>query len=102
MIIDAHTHLPGSAVDRNMGIYGTADAAVNSLRAGGVDAAFFNTWQGVFADSESDLDELKCAQNVWLDVSLIGKIGGRPVGFQVGVKGCPIEDEDPSIARKMA
>jgi len=37
--------------------FATVAEAVAYLRAAGTDAALFNTWQGVFADSEADLDE---------------------------------------------
>ena len=57
MIIDAHTHLPAEGWRGNPSPIPTVAEAVAYLRAAGTSAALFNTWQGVMAESESDLDQ---------------------------------------------
>ena len=56
MIIDAHVHLPAEGWGKNPGPLSTVADAVAYLKAAGTDAALFNTWQGVMAESEGDLD----------------------------------------------
>ena len=56
MIIDAHTHLPSENWSGDNGPFATVAEAVVYLKAAGTDAALFNTWQGVFAESAEDLE----------------------------------------------
>jgi predicted TIM-barrel fold metal-dependent hydrolase len=56
MIIDAHTHMPSEGWPGYASWFATVDKAVAYLKAAGTDAAFFNTFQGVFAETEDDLD----------------------------------------------
>ena len=56
MMIDAHTHMPAEGWSGNRGPLPTVAEAVAYLKAAGTTAALFNTWQGVLAESESDLE----------------------------------------------
>lgn len=57
MVIDAHTHMPSPGWAGHDCSYKTVDAAVKHLQDAGIDRAVFNTWQGVFAETEGDLDK---------------------------------------------
>ncbi len=57
MIIDAHVHLPSENWDGKETPFATAAEAVAYLKNTGTDATLFNTWQGVFAESEDELDQ---------------------------------------------
>lgn len=56
MIFDAHTHLPAEGWGGDRGAFATVADAVAYLKAAGTHAALFNTWQGVLAESEADLE----------------------------------------------
>lgn len=56
MIIDSHTHMPSENWDGHSSPFATVAEAVKYLRNTGTDAALFNTWQGVFAETEEELD----------------------------------------------
>jgi len=56
MIIDAHIHLPSENWDGRETPFATVAEAVAYLKNTGTDAALFNTLQGVFAESEDELD----------------------------------------------
>ena len=55
MILDAHTHMPSAGWSGHSSFFRSVREAVEYLRAAGTTAAIFNTWQGVFAGTESDL-----------------------------------------------
>jgi len=55
-LIDAHTHLPSEDWNGLTPWIPTVDGAVAYLKAAGTDAALFTLWQGIFAESEADLD----------------------------------------------
>lgn len=57
MIIDAHTHMPSEGWPGQQGGVKTVAEAVRFLKAVGTQAALFNTWQGVFAETEEDLEQ---------------------------------------------
>lgn len=57
MIFDSHIHLPSEGWSGHTPWVTNADKAVAYLRAAGTDAALFNMWQGVFAETEQDLEE---------------------------------------------
>ena len=57
MIIDTHTHLPAEGWPVVTTPFTTVDEAIRYLREAGTDAAFFNTWQGVFAETQPDLEQ---------------------------------------------
>lgn len=57
MIIDAHTHMPSAGWPGHRSEVATVEDAVRYMRHVGTDAALFNMWQGVFAESERDLEE---------------------------------------------
>lgn len=56
MIIDSHTHMPSPDWSGHNDFFPSVDAAVQYLQTTGVDVALFNTYQGVFALTEDDLD----------------------------------------------
>lgn len=56
MLIDAHTHMPSVGWPENSTTFPSVEAAVRYLREAGTDAAIFNTWQGVLAQTEEDLE----------------------------------------------
>ncbi len=60
-MFDSHTHLPSSGWPGHTSFFATVEKAVDYLRATGTDGALFNTWQGVFAKTELDLDEANTA-----------------------------------------
>ena len=57
MVFDAHTHMPSEGWSGHTSWIGTVVKAVDYLKAAGTDAALFNTWQGVLAETEEDLDQ---------------------------------------------
>jgi predicted TIM-barrel fold metal-dependent hydrolase len=57
MIFDSHVHLPSEKWNGHKPWIGTVAEAVRVLKATGADAVLFNMWQGVFAETERDLDE---------------------------------------------
>lgn len=61
MIIDSHTHLPSPGWPGHTNYFASEDLAVNYLKNAGIDAAIFNTWKGVFAETEQDVDEANAA-----------------------------------------
>lgn len=56
MIIDAHTHMPSEGWSQHTPAIPTVAEAVAYLKATGTEAALFNMWQGVLAETEADLD----------------------------------------------
>jgi predicted TIM-barrel fold metal-dependent hydrolase len=56
MIFDAHTHMPSEGWAGYQSCFATVDEAVGYLKQAGTTAALFNTWQGVFAATEEDLE----------------------------------------------
>lgn len=61
MIIDAHTHMPSPGWQGHSCFFTTVESAVEYLRKTGVNAALFNTWQGVFAETEDDINRANTA-----------------------------------------
>ena len=61
MIIDAHTHLPSPGWEGHSCFFTTVESAVEYLRKTGINAALFNTWQGVFAETEDDINSANTA-----------------------------------------
>jgi predicted TIM-barrel fold metal-dependent hydrolase len=61
MIIDAHTHMPAEGWSKRTDFFPTVAEAVRYLRETGTDAALFNTWQGVLAETEQDLEQANAA-----------------------------------------
>lgn len=61
MIFDSHIHLPSEGWPGHTPWVTRVDQAVAYLKASGTDAALFNLWQGVFADTEQDLDQANAA-----------------------------------------
>ena len=57
MIFDSHIHLPSEGWPGHTPWVTSVDKAVAYLKSSGTDAALFNLWQGVFADTEQDLDQ---------------------------------------------
>ena len=57
MIFDSHTHMPSEGWAGHTAWTATVAEAVDYLKAAGTDAALFNTWQGVFAETEEDLNQ---------------------------------------------
>jgi predicted TIM-barrel fold metal-dependent hydrolase len=57
MIFDSHVHLPSEGWDGHKPWIRTVARAVAELKATGADAVLFNMWQGVFAETERDLEE---------------------------------------------
>lgn len=57
MIIDAHTHMPSEGWPGHTSWIATVAGAIAYLRAAGTDAALFNMWQGVLAETEEDLHQ---------------------------------------------
>jgi predicted TIM-barrel fold metal-dependent hydrolase len=89
MIFDAHTHMPSEGWPGHQSWFTTAAEAVTYLKRAGTDAALFNTWQGVFASSESDLDQGNAAA---LELS------NRYAGFLY--PGACIHPSFPDVSRK--
>ena len=61
MIIDAHTHMPSPGWEGHSCFFTTVESAIEYLRKTGVNAALFNTWQGVFAETEDDINRANTA-----------------------------------------
>jgi predicted TIM-barrel fold metal-dependent hydrolase len=61
MIIDSHTHLPAEGWSVVTTPFPTVSEAIGYLREAGTDAALFNTWQGVFAETADDLVQANAA-----------------------------------------
>jgi predicted TIM-barrel fold metal-dependent hydrolase len=57
MIFDSHVHLPSEGWAGHKPWVAKLDQAVERLKASGTDAVLFNMWQGVFAETETDLDQ---------------------------------------------
>lgn len=57
MIFDAHTHLPSEGWPGHKTWFAGVAEVVRYLQDAGTDAALFNTWQGVFAVTEQDLEQ---------------------------------------------
>lgn len=56
MIIDSHVHLPSPGWSGHSSFLKTVAEAIAYLRKAGIQGVVFNTWQGVFAKTERDLD----------------------------------------------
>lgn len=56
MLIDSHTHIPSPAWEKHDCSFPTVKSAVEHLQNAGIDRAVFNTWQGVFAETEDDIN----------------------------------------------
>jgi predicted TIM-barrel fold metal-dependent hydrolase len=54
VIVDSHTHMPSPGCKCPVE---SVKAAVARLRQVGTEAAIFNTWRGVFANTEAEIDE---------------------------------------------
>lgn len=61
MIIDAHVHLPSPQWSKHSDYFADEDRAVRYLQGAGISAAIFNTWQGVGAETENDIEEANAA-----------------------------------------
>jgi len=57
LVIDAHIHLPSPGWSGHSSFLPSVALAIDYLRDSGTDAALFNTWQGVFSKSETDVNE---------------------------------------------
>jgi predicted TIM-barrel fold metal-dependent hydrolase len=56
MVIDSHTHMPSPEWGKHECSYCSVKATVEHLQQAGIDRAIFNTWQGVFAETEDDIN----------------------------------------------
>jgi len=56
MILDCHVHLPSPGWSGHSSFLKTVAKAVAYLRKAGIQGVVFNTWQGVFAKTERDLN----------------------------------------------
>ena len=56
-IIDSHTHMPSIGWEKNDNFFSSVQDAVNYLRSLGIERAIFNTWRGVMAQTQEDLEE---------------------------------------------
>jgi predicted TIM-barrel fold metal-dependent hydrolase len=56
-IIDAHVHFPSAHWPHHQSFFDSVDTAIKYLKQTGVSGAVFNTWQGVFSRSATDVDE---------------------------------------------
>jgi predicted TIM-barrel fold metal-dependent hydrolase len=56
-VLDAHIHLPSPGWPENPSFFGTVEKSMDYLRKTGTDGAVFNTWQGVLAKTDRDIDQ---------------------------------------------
>lgn len=56
-IFDAHTHLPTAGFSGNRGMFADYEKAVAYLQKAGTTRALFNTWRGVLATTEAELEQ---------------------------------------------